>query len=268
MEVDVAIFQLFLEEILADNKIVSREKALIRSYCKTFDVSPETYSKVYSRAKSEVQKRGSQPAVFDVVSFYLELQAMLEGHANEDSILLVFRKFLGLDYAKIEKSQIRQRVYENILRIYLVEVLTDANWSSVEIECLSKLLGLLKISRRRFLQIYDELKSEKIAYRKIHFISDTDLINKIKSVISEKDQSQIQVLESIKKIIGIHFHELPPIPKFFDQEDFKVDSEESNNPPNLSEDDSRNITKLEHENESRAVLPYICDTRCYLCCHA
>ena len=214
MNVDDAILQLFLEEILADNKIVSREKALIRSYCKTFDVSSETYSKVYSLAKSEVQKRGSQPAVFDAVSFYLELESMLEGDANEDSILLAFRQFLGLDYSKIEKSQIRQRVYENILRIYLIEVLTDANWSSVEIECLSKLLGLLKISRRKFLQIYDDLKSEKIAYSKTHFISDIELIDKIKSVISDKDQIQIQVFESIKEIIRTHFHELPPIPEF------------------------------------------------------
>ena len=97
MKVDEAILQFFLEEILADNRIVSREKVLIRSYCKAFDVSAETYSKVYNLAKSEVQRRGSQPAVFDGMSFYLELQGMLEGHANEDSILLAYRQFLGLD---------------------------------------------------------------------------------------------------------------------------------------------------------------------------
>ena len=241
MNVDDAILQLFLEEILADNKIVSREKALIRSYCKTFDVSSETYSKVYSLAKSEVQKRGSQPAVFDAVSFYLELQSMLEGDANEDSILLAFRQFLGLDYSKIEKSQIRQRVYENILKIYLIEVLTDANWSSVEIECLTKLLGLLKISRRRFLQIYDDLKSEKIAYSKTHFISDIELIDKIKSVISDKDQIQIQVFESIKEIIRTHFHELPPIPEFFDQHELEVVVDESMDPSDSSELKSLNV---------------------------
>ena len=62
-------------------------------------------------------------------------------------------------------------------------------------------------------------------------------------MISEKDRNQIQAFESIKKIIGIHFHELPPIPEFFDHEDSKVVSEESNKPPNLSEDDSKNVTK-------------------------
>ncbi|MEE2924647.1 MAG: hypothetical protein VX619_07700 [bacterium] len=243
MQVDEAVLQLFLEEILADNRIVAREKVLISSYCKAFDVSAETYSKVYKLAKSEVQRRGSQPAVFDGMSFYLELQSMLEGHANEDSILLAVRQFLGLDYSKIEKSQIHQRVYENILRIYLIEVLTDANWSSTEIECLSKLLSILKISRRKFLHIYDEFKSQKIAYRKTHFISDIDLINKIKSVISEEDHSQIKTFESIKEIIGIHFHELPPIPEFYDQEGYQDDLEEPNNPLNLSEDDSLSVTK-------------------------
>ena len=65
MQIEDEILQLFLEEILADFKIASREKALIRSFCKTFDVTSERYSKVNGLAKLEVEKRGYQPGAFE-----------------------------------------------------------------------------------------------------------------------------------------------------------------------------------------------------------
>ena len=92
----------------------------------------------------------------------------------------------------------------------MIEVLTDSHWSPEETKCLSKLLSLLKISRRRFLQIYDDIKSEKINYRKTHFISDVALNNKIKPLLSEINQPQIY--NSVKQIISAHFEQLPPIP--------------------------------------------------------
>ncbi len=245
MQIDNEILQLFLEEILADFKLASREKALIRSFCKTFKINSENYNEAYGLAKSEVEARGFQPGAFEPISFYLELGRILDGHAHEYSILLAVRQFLGLDYRVVEEANGLQNVYEKILKIYLIEVLTDSYWSPNETKCLSNLLSLLKISRRRFLQIYDGIKAEKIAYRKTHFISDVALNNKIKPLLLEINQPQIY--NSIKQIISTHFEQLPVVPIFSDSKELQVNLEDSSS-------DSSNL-KACNEASSEVISP-------------
>ena len=216
------VILLFLEEVLADLRLSEREKSLLRRFCKKFEISQDRYHSLYEQASVAVKQRGVQPGAFSEISFYLELEVLVQAHINRDQILILFKELLGLDAVRISTSRLRRDEREKVLVTYLREVITDRQWSEAERLCLSDLIRLLKISNRRYLKIYDSLCNDSLIYDKDHLITEEQLFEEFKLILD--GETNAGLLNSLKSILEKHFDQIPAIPNFT-ADDFKVEDE-------------------------------------------